>query len=328
MEQYKISLIVPVYKVEEYLNKCVDIIINQTYKNLEIILVDDGSPDNCGKICDEYAKKDSRIKVIHKENGGVSSARNVGLDVATGDYIGFVDSDDWIEDDMYEFLIKKCLYYNTDIARCEFIDEYDFNISDKNISLNENYYIIENSDNIIIDIIKGSWSEGILWNKLYKSSLLRNIRLKNDLKYCEDLLFNYYVMKKANKIFVSNIKKYHYFRRNDSVTGVQISESSFDMLKVADIIISNEIDNREIYIYAVRRIVRNCIVLINSCIINNLYKDKVSYMRNIIRKYIDNIKNDNVYTFKEKTCALIICYMLWLYIILIKINHIRVALKN
>ncbi|OUQ56650.1 hypothetical protein B5E58_10520 [Tyzzerella sp. An114] len=328
MEEYKISVIVPVYKVEEYLNKCVDSIINQTYKNLEIILVDDGSPDSCGKICDEYAKKDSRIKVIHKENGGVSSARNAGLDVATGDYIGFVDSDDWIEPNMYEFLIKKCLYYNTDIARCEFIDEYDFNISDKNISLNENYYIIENSDNIIIDIIKGSWSEGVLCNKLYKSSLLRNIRLKNDLKYCEDLLFNYYVMKKANKIFVSNIKKYHYFRRNDSVTGVQISESSFDMLKVANIIISNEIDNREIYIYAVRRIVRNCIVLINSCIINNLYKDKVSYMRNIIRKYIDNIKNDNVYTFKEKTCALIICYMLWLYIILIKINHIRVALKN
>ncbi|OUQ56652.1 hypothetical protein B5E58_10530, partial [Tyzzerella sp. An114] len=97
MENKKISVIVPIYNVEKYLNRCVDSIINQTYKNLEIILVDDGSPDNCGKICDEYAKKDNRIKVVHKENGGVSSARNVGLNIATGDYIGFVDGDDWID---------------------------------------------------------------------------------------------------------------------------------------------------------------------------------------------------------------------------------------
>ena len=102
----KISVIVPVYNVENYLRRCVDSIINQTYKNLEIILVDDGSPDNCPVICDEYAQKDSRIKVIHKENGGLSSARNCGMDMATGEYIGFVDGDDWIESDMYKFLIE------------------------------------------------------------------------------------------------------------------------------------------------------------------------------------------------------------------------------
>ena len=102
----KISVIVPVYKVEEYLCRCVDSIINQTYKNLEIILVDDGSPDSCGRICDEYAEKDSRIKVIHKENGGLSSARNAGLDIATGDYIGFVDSDDFIDAEMYSMLYE------------------------------------------------------------------------------------------------------------------------------------------------------------------------------------------------------------------------------
>ncbi len=102
----KISVIVPVYKVEKYLARCVDSIIDQTYKNLEIILVDDGSPDGCGAMCDEYAKKDERIKVIHKENGGLSSARNAGLDIATGDYIAFVDSDDRITPDAYENLLK------------------------------------------------------------------------------------------------------------------------------------------------------------------------------------------------------------------------------
>ena len=100
MPEAKISVIVPVYKVEPYLRKCLDSIVGQTHRNLEIILVDDGSPDNCGAICDEYAARDERIKVIHKENGGVASARNAGLAVASGDYIGWVDSDDWIETDM------------------------------------------------------------------------------------------------------------------------------------------------------------------------------------------------------------------------------------
>ena len=114
----KISVIVPIYKTEQFLSKCIDSIINQTYKNLEIILVDDGSPDNCPKICDEYAKRDNRIKVIHKENGGLSSARNAGIEIATGDFSAFVDSDDWIDSDMYESLVKLSDEYNADIAEC------------------------------------------------------------------------------------------------------------------------------------------------------------------------------------------------------------------
>ena len=104
-----ISVIVPVYKVEEYLARCVDSILGQTYRNLEILLVDDGSPDRCGVMCDEYASRDSRIRVIHKENGGLSSARNAAIDVARGEYIGFVDSDDWIEPETYEALLDMAL---------------------------------------------------------------------------------------------------------------------------------------------------------------------------------------------------------------------------
>lgn len=111
----KISIIVPVYKAEPYLRKCIDSILNQTFKDFELILVDDGSPDRCGEICDEYALKDSRIKIIHKENSGRSSARNVGLDIAQGEYIGFVDSDDWIEPDMYEVLYSKAKIESADI---------------------------------------------------------------------------------------------------------------------------------------------------------------------------------------------------------------------
>ena len=115
-----ISVIIPVYKAEEYLERCVDSVLAQTYSNLEIILVDDGSPDNSGQICDRYAEKDSRVKVIHKKNGGVSSARNAGLDVATGEFVAFVDSDDFIAPDMYEKLMVS-LSSGSDLSMCDFM---------------------------------------------------------------------------------------------------------------------------------------------------------------------------------------------------------------
>ena len=124
MQGSLLTVIVPVYKVEKYLHRCVDSIINQTYRNLEIILVDDGSPDNCPAICDEYAKKDNRIKVIHQENKGLSGARNAGLDVATGDYIAFVDSDDWIELDAYERVMNVIIYEKLDVVGFNFWYEY------------------------------------------------------------------------------------------------------------------------------------------------------------------------------------------------------------
>ena len=119
-----ISIIVPVYKVEPYLRKCVDSILAQTYKNLEIILVDDGSPDNCPALCAQYAKEDPRVRVIHKENGGVSTARNAGLDAATGEYVTFVDSDDWIDPDMYVSMMTRIREYGCDAVLCDCLKEY------------------------------------------------------------------------------------------------------------------------------------------------------------------------------------------------------------
>lgn len=113
-----ISIIVPVYKVEKYLKRCVKSIVNQTYKNLEIILIEDGSPDQCPYMCEEWSKRDPRIKVIHKQNGGLSDARNEGLKISTGEFIGFVDSDDWIAPEMYERLLNAIIADQSDIAQC------------------------------------------------------------------------------------------------------------------------------------------------------------------------------------------------------------------
>ena len=137
-EDYLISIIVPVYKVEKYLQECVTSIQNQTYRNLEIILVDDGSPDKSGKLCNEYAKRDSRIKVIHKVNGGLSSARNAGLKIAKGEYIGFVDSDDYIRKNMYEKLLDACIQNKTEIAACNY--NYVINGNEKKDNSKKSHY--------------------------------------------------------------------------------------------------------------------------------------------------------------------------------------------
>ena len=126
-----ISVIVPVYNVAPYLTRCLDSIVMQTWQNLEIILVDDGSRDDSVGICDLYAARDARIRVIHKENGGLSSARNAGLDIAAGEYVGFVDSDDWIEPDMFEYLLQNAENYGADIATCGHVDEFNKSITVK-----------------------------------------------------------------------------------------------------------------------------------------------------------------------------------------------------
>lgn len=178
MEKDLISVIVPVYNVEKYLEKCVQSIINQTYENLEIILVDDGATDNSGKICDEFAKKDSRIKVIHKENGGLSDARNFGLDIATGKYISFIDSDDFVNKRLFEILHKEIIKNDYDIAFCDYFKFFENDNVDEEIS--NSYKILEHTKysilNLYYDIGHKHEKAVVAWGKLYKSKFFKDIR--------------------------------------------------------------------------------------------------------------------------------------------------------
>lgn len=212
-EKALISIIIPVYKVEKYLEKCIQSVINQTYENLQIILVDDGSPDNCGKICDEYAKKDHRIEVIHKSNGGLSDARNKGLEIAKGEYIGFVDSDDYIEADMYEVLYNLLKQYNADVSICNF-----YTVSQEKIA-------IKNADNgikeytrieILKEILLDNNIQSYAWNKLYKKDLFDEIKYPVGKKY-EDIGTTFYLLEKCNKVVVTGKPEYYYINRQDSI---------------------------------------------------------------------------------------------------------------
>ena len=189
-----VSVIVPIYNTEKYLDRCIKSIVNQTYKNLEIILVDDGSTDNCPSICDNWAKIDSRINVIHQKNSGVSAARNAALDLASGEYIGFVDSDDFIEPDMYSLLVQKSVDTDAGCASCGFVFDY---IDGRDSVLIKSEDFVLNGEDILKNYIADKLIRPETANKIYKKSLFDNVRFNPDIHYAEDLLINYELLKNA-----------------------------------------------------------------------------------------------------------------------------------
>ena len=207
----KISIIVPVYNVEKYLRKCIDSILNQTFKDFELILVDDGSTDDSGKICDEYSLKDSRIKVIHKENGGQSSARNMGLDVAQGEYIGFVDSDDWIEKDMYEILYRNCKMKDGDIGIIGINFVYNNRVR-KGLEYPLQSWKKEES---MYKLIEHKYFGNYFCSKIFSRKLFKNIRFKEGIIY-EDIDLMYKLIHKSNIIVAEGVMKYNYLQREGS----------------------------------------------------------------------------------------------------------------
>ena len=204
-----ISVIVPVYKVKRYLHQCIDSILSQTYHDLEILLIDDGSPDKCGEICEEYAKKDNRIRVFHTENRGLSAARNLGLREAKGEYIGFVDSDDWIEPDMYELLLRRLQETGTGISACGVRKDFQNRRFDYSI-----YDTVFSGTDSIRELFYG-FSGGV-WNKLYKKDCWKDICFPENHTF-EDCATIYKVFLIADSVSCIPKVLYHYRMRNGSI---------------------------------------------------------------------------------------------------------------
>ena len=226
IEKEKISVIIPVYNVEKYLKRCLDSVINQTYKNLEIILVDDGSTDNSGKICDEYAEKDKRIIVIHKENGGLSDARNKGLDICTGDYIGFIDSDDWVTKNYFEILLEKITCDCSDISCCSYLRTKKYI---ENFYSNEEKYVKEyyGYDILKIFLEKDLVSACV---KLFKKEIFEDLRFPIG-KINEDIATIFIAFSKAIKIVYVNQQLYFYYKNTESITKSKFTSKNLDLVK-------------------------------------------------------------------------------------------------
>ncbi len=223
----KISVIVPVYNVEQYVTRCLDSIIQQDMREIEIIVVDDGSTDGSGAICDQYAKVDRRVLVIHQDNQGLSMARNRGIDIARGEYIGFVDSDDWIASDMYSILYENAVREDADLSMINFyyilpVGEYvPFSKEGTGTKVLEGVYKV--AHNIRTD-------NNFAWNKLYRRYLFDDIRFPKG-KIFEDIFTSYRLVDKANRIVVSAECKYYYYQREGSISSNAFQVSHLDNIE-------------------------------------------------------------------------------------------------
>lgn len=231
MEYELISIIVPVYNVEQYLDECLTSIIGQTYTNLEIILIDDGSTDASGKMCDEYTEKDKRIKVVHKENGGQAGAKNIGLDICMGEYIAFVDSDDYVAPEYIEYMYKLLKKYNVAVSGCKWRFVYfNGNLEAQGKALIEN---VESQKDFYKNLLYGRRAVG-QWGYLYKRSIFDNLRYREGIIF-EDSDLVYKIFAKCDNTVISNNQLYYYRLRQGSTTN-----SSFDSKKLGLIDVSEK----------------------------------------------------------------------------------------
>lgn len=228
----KISVIIPVYNVEKYLPQCLESVINQTYHNLEIILVDDGSTDSSPQICNDYATKDNRIKLIHKENGGSSDARNEGLKLISSNFVAFVDSDDILSPHLYQILMDILLKTDSDIAECSFSEfEKDHKLDVLKI-INSGKFEIFDTEGALTQIMKGSLSI-VVWNKIYKTKVLKDICFPKG-KFIDDVYWTYKVFGNAIKVVKVPEPLYYYRKRNSSIMGGPYSIQRLDILQALE----------------------------------------------------------------------------------------------
>lgn len=314
-----ITVIVAVYKVEQYLDRCISSIVNQTYKNLDIILVDDGSPDGSPQICDSWAEKDSRIRVIHKVNGGVSSARNAGLNAATGKYVGFVDGDDCVLPDMFEKLISAVQKDGTQLAVCgytlaenKFIPPEDKVISSAQ-ALEDMFNIKEHPE-----------FEGFVWNKLYLLDDVKNygVQFSEELSMCEDTLFNFEYLSHISDVSLVKHCGYDYTYRQDSVMRLKPVENDFKMIGLIDYFLENTAESRT-KDYVVRWAYKYWIKAADDYIV--LKKGREFSIKAIdrIKKYKNFILNDSYFTRVEKLFAVLLCNFKFIYKMYKKFKYSR-----
>ena len=295
-KQPLISVIVPVYNVEEYLPRCLDSIINQTYTNLEILLIDDGATDNSGKICDEYAQKDNRIRVFHKPNGGVSSARNMGLDNSTGEYVGFIDSDDYVELEYFEVLLGVAKEHNADIARCCEFEESHTDESKVDIYLSKEYnFLQKHTTEKLGNVVAGA---------LYKIEIVQPLRFTSGLYVGEDSYFNAQAVKRSILSVATSKKMYHYITRVGSATHCSFNKKLYteidSWVKICELDYGNKKTKQSCYAALAIR----CRAMIERYYFNDNFKK--NYYKQTLRLYRKYYRYWNKYsstTFKAKVIS-------------------------
>lgn len=303
-----ISVIIPVYNKEKYIEKCIDSVLSQSYKNLEIILVDDGSVDNSGKILDSYLERDNRIKVFHIKNGGVLAARNFGVKHSTGQYLSFIDADDTVETKYLEKLLKVLLDNNCDISQCNYSNVVK-GITTPVADTGE--ILIQSSDEAIEYILSGKKYVVGLWPKLYKRELFNNIPEYSGIKVNEDYIINFCAFQNANKTVFIDLPLYNYFCNEDSVTHTISSVVACqDVQYVAKLILAKS-KNKPYEKLALKRYQKSFLGLYSSMLLTrHADREEKQKCLNELRKIY---KGDNLFSSKDKLKAKIFIYTPFIY---------------
>ena len=289
-----ISVILPIYNVAQFLPRCIESVCSQTYDNLEIILVDDGSPDDCGDICDKYAEKDNRIVVVHKQNGGLSDARNKGAEIANGEYITFIDADDHV-DDMYISVLYTSL--SSKDVDCVISNARDYSedgiiVKEKNNELN---YLF-NTNQAIKELLLEDKFVCTCWGNLYKSSICKSLKFDINMKICEDFKFLLNYINKSNNILVIDKVVYNYLIRKDSAVNSNFNVSRLDEINFCKKLI-NKYYKTNNYVYSIKRFVRINVDLICNYSLTKKYK---VVFKNNIKKYLVRLLFSYTMSIKSK----------------------------
>lgn len=305
----KISVIIPAYNIENYLSRTLDAVLAQTYANLEIIIVNDGSQDGTARVIDQYATQDSRIKAIHKENGGVTSARLRGVAEATGEWIAFADGDDVMEPWMYERLLKNALEYRADISHCG----YQMVLPSGKILYyhNTGKVVVQDNHTGLKDLLENHIVEPGLWNKLYARSIVerfcRNVDFDGSIRINEDLLMNYYLFRESERSVFEDVCPYHYIVRQGSAANAKINANQLlHPLKVKQILFRETADEKELHSICGNHLVRQLVATATMGAKQDpkLIRPIRKYTRQKLRKMLGMVLKSPVFSKKSKITAL------------------------
>jgi len=306
----RISVIVPTYNLEQYLSGCLDSLLAQTYTNLEIVVVDDGSKDCTAQVIAQYAAKDARIKPVYKENGGVTSARLCGVAQATGDWIGFVDGDDYIEPEMYARLLENAKKHDADISHCGYRMVFPSGRTD--YYYNSGRVVLQDSLSGMKDLIEGAFVEPGLVNKLFRRELFKSIlqedKMDATIRNNEDLLMNYYLFREAKTAVFEDVCPYYYMLRTGSAATSQLNEHKLkDPLKVLDILFEENEDYPDVQAFVQRRRAQQMISM--ATLLPKSQKELILPYRREIRK---RLRRELKPTLQNPYCSFKVkCMALW-----------------
>lgn len=279
-----ISVIVPAYNIAPWLSRCLDSILAQTYKNLEIIVIDDGSTDETSQIIDEYAKKDSRVVAIHQKNAGLVAVRNRGIELASGDWIGFVDGDDAIDPDMYARLLSNALKYDADISHCGV--RFCFSDGHEELHYGTGKVMLQNNFDGIKDLLEGTLIEPGVWNKLYRASLMTDSCLDETILNNEDLLRNFVLFERAKQSVFEDFCGYQYYQRDGSMSKDKSKALRIErhVTRARRLIVEHSTD--DIYPYAMQTWLSSIVNAINTLTYSNEpeIKQYCQECREVLRK--------------------------------------------